>query len=136
MTETPANASALNVLIVEDHADSGYVLQEFVQFLGYRATLAGSAEEARQLLDTISPDVALVDIVLPGASGHEFAVELRQRCGSGVFLVALTGMLGPMAERKAKEAGFDAFVAKPVALDDIRNLLRARVASARAPHDA
>lgn len=131
MTETPANASALNVLIVEDHADSGYVLQEFMQFLGYRATLAGSAEEAHSLLGATPPDVAFVDILLPGSSGHEFAAELRQRFGNSVFLVALTGWVGPAAETKAKLAGFDAFLAKPVSLDDIRTLLSARVGALR-----
>ncbi|HET9932678.1 MAG TPA: response regulator [Polyangiaceae bacterium] len=131
MTETPAQASALNVLIVEDHADSGYVLHEFVHFMGYTSVLAESAEEALSKLESYTPHVIFLDILLPGRSGYDFAAELRRRFGDGVFLVAFTGIVGPAAESKAKEAGFDLFLTKPVGLDDVRDVLAVRAAALR-----
>jgi CheY-like chemotaxis protein len=62
------------------------------------------------------PDIALVDVGLPGFDGYELARRLRA-ADAGVYLVALTGYGQPDDRRQAMEAGFDAHLVKPVSPD-------------------
>ena len=70
------------------------------------------------------PEIVLIDIGLPGVSGYEVAKQIREALGPGVKLVALTGYGQPGDRRHAREAGFDAHLVKPVALDDLNTVLR------------
>jgi CheY-like chemotaxis protein len=69
------------------------------------------------------PDVALVDIGLPGINGYEVADRLRTEYGDDVFLVAVTGYGQPDDQRQALAAGFDAHVVKPVAPEMLLRLV-------------
>jgi CheY-like chemotaxis protein len=62
----------------------------------------------------IKPDIALVDVGLPGIDGYEVARRVRAQVGAGVRLVALTGYGLPEDHRRSQEAGFDAHLVKPV----------------------
>src|SRR5262249_12495174 len=71
------------------------------------------------------PDVALVDIGLPGLDGYGVARRLRESLGGDVLLVALTGYGLPEDRRRALEGGFDAHLTKPVTLRSVLRLLAA-----------
>jgi CheY-like chemotaxis protein len=85
------------------------------------------AEDGPRGIQTIQrdhPDVALIDIGLPGLDGYQVAQKVRaaQR-GRDIFLVALTGY-GQLEDRdRALAAGFDAHLVKPVSLDELSRLL-------------
>ena len=93
--------------------------------------MAGDGPEALARAETLEPDVALVDIGLPGMLGHELAQRLRaQPRYRDLLLAAVTGY-GRAAERDAAHrAGFDAYLVKPVDLGELEKLL----AGAREDH--
>ena len=72
----------------------------------------------------LRPDAVLVDIGLPGLDGFEVARRLRAT-SSTVRLIALTGYGRPDYSRRGAEAGFDAFLVKPVTLDAVLQEIRA-----------
>jgi signal transduction histidine kinase/CheY-like chemotaxis protein len=119
----PRPARQARVLIVEDNDDARVSLQRILQADGH---LVSAARDARAGLDAAmagSPNVAVVDIGLPGMDGYEFARALRERLGSGIRLIALTGY-GTSADRKrSADAGFDAHLTKPVDLDRLLALI-------------
>ncbi len=116
------NAAPLHVLIVDDSPDAREALRAPLMAWGNRVDVARDAAEGIERALATRPDVALVDIGLPDADGHEVARRLR---GHGIRLVALTGFTGAADRDRALEAGFDAFLAKPVEPDDLERLLAA-----------
>jgi DNA-binding response OmpR family regulator len=92
-----------------------------------RAT-TGSA--ALELLDSIRPDAAIVDLGLPDIDGWSVARTARQRCGDQPLrLVAMSGYGSEADRTRALDAGFDAHIVKPANIDEI---LRALTGSADA----
>jgi CheY-like chemotaxis protein len=72
---------------------------------------------------TVRPELALVDIGLPGLDGYRVAEELRARVGESIRLIAITGYGGPEDRHRAREAGFDHHLVKPVKPDELDRLL-------------
>jgi CheY-like chemotaxis protein len=69
------------------------------------------------------PDLALIDLGLPGIDGYEVARQVREQVGEEVILVAVSGFGQPEDKRRAIEAGFDDHLTKPADVRDIENLL-------------
>jgi CheY-like chemotaxis protein len=89
--------------------------------------------EALELARTKDPDVALIDIGLPGLDGYEVAGRIRPGAATGrPILVALTGRGQPEDERRALDAGFDAYLVKPVDPAELARLIE-RLASPGTP---
>jgi len=103
------------ILLVEDSPDVRETLADFLRLLGHSVELAATGPEGAEKLLALRPDVALVDVGLPGMDGYEVARAVRARPeGRTLFLVALTGYGGPEAEATARRAGFDLHLVKPV----------------------
>lgn len=118
-------ASGTRVLIVEDNADARETLKGLLEAYGYAVEVAANGEEGLRCLLDLSPDVAIVDIGLPGLDGFEVARRIRAIPeGSGVKLVALTGYSGPDAEQRTAQAGFDLHLVKPVDAATLPDILR------------
>ena len=116
-----------HVLVVEDNHDNRATLRELLEFAGHRVSVAGTGSEGVALALERRPDVALVDIGLPELDGYEVARRVRAALGHHIVLVALTGYGQPEDVRRAKAAGFDAHLAKPLDLDALQALvMRAR----------
>lgn len=64
-------------LIVEDESDQADLLRRHIERSGYRSVVASTAEQAAVLLKDASPDLAIVDLILPGVSGAELAQMVR-----------------------------------------------------------
>src|SRR5215475_5755134 len=114
-----AAASALSIcrriLVVDDNADSAESLALALTLEGYDAKLAYDGPGAVELALVFQPQVALLDIGLPGMNGYELARQLRQRPGGReMALIALTGYGQAEDRRKSREAGFDHHLTKPV----------------------
>jgi signal transduction histidine kinase len=110
---------ALRVLVVEDNPDESSSLHVLLELHGYEVRLARDGVEALRISDAFAPDVALIDIGLPGIDGYGVAERIRATGGRQPFLVAHTGYGTPEDKRRARDAGFDAHMVKPVDPDDL-----------------
>ena len=80
-----------HVLLVEDNDDARQALQELMETWGHRVEGPESGPRGLELAAQHAPELALVDIGLPGLDGYRVAEQLRARMGPGIRLVALTG---------------------------------------------
>lgn len=102
------------ILIVEDNAGSLMLATVMLETEGFEVAGAGSAEEARNVLTTRTPDLILMDIQLPGMDGLEFTRELKSDPDTAAIpVIALTAQVMPIYERAARAAGCEGFIAKP-----------------------
>jgi signal transduction histidine kinase/ActR/RegA family two-component response regulator len=127
----PATAEMLprTILVVEDSDDARETLVELLRIMGHRVDSAPDGVAGLDKALAIGPDVALVDIGLPGIDGFELARRLRAAEGHRTYLVALTGYGAAEDRRRAMDAGFDAHMTKPVQQERLGELLaRARPA--------
>ncbi|MBC7546015.1 MAG: response regulator [Candidatus Sericytochromatia bacterium] len=119
----PAVARTQRILLVEDMVDVSDALKALLEYLGHEVTVASDGLEGAARILAMRPDLALVDIGLPGIDGYEVARRVRETPGGEtLYLVALTGYGGPDVKAKAKAAGFDLHITKPV---DIAKLTQA-----------
>jgi CheY-like chemotaxis protein len=96
---------------------------------GHTAKVAADGIEGLAILRTWRPDVALVDVGLPGLDGYGFARAVTVDPKIGMTpLVAVTGYGQPEDRRQATEAGFRAHLVKPVFLETLRRALMSVVA--------
>lgn len=108
------------ILVVEDAADLREIVKELLEALGHEVEVAEDGEKGLARLFEMRPDVALVDVGLPGIDGYELARRARDAPGgTALYLVALTGYGGLDAKAEAQQAGFDEHITKPVALEDL-----------------
>ena len=111
------------ILLVEDHADAREALQALLELEGYEVVTAAEGLAALDIARSKHPDIALIDIGLPGLDGYEVARRLRAAEGPQPILIALTGYSQPQDRRDAEAAGFDAHLVKPVDTDDLTRVL-------------
>jgi CheY-like chemotaxis protein len=116
--------SRRRVLVVEDNQDAGEMYRMLIELNGHEALIAENGVLGLEMLKTAHPDIALVDIGLPGMDGYEVARRFRaEPDGDRVLLVALTGY-GSSADRdRSRQAGFDVHLLKPVDPDALKSLL-------------
>ena len=106
------------IVIVEDDADVRETLRRALQLESHEVHEAADGPQGLAAILRLHPDVALVDIGLPGFDGYQIARRVRASAGGkSIHLVALTGYGQPEDRRRALEAGFDTHVVKPVSLD-------------------
>jgi CheY-like chemotaxis protein/anti-sigma regulatory factor (Ser/Thr protein kinase) len=117
----------LAVLVVEDEADFGDILQEFLGGLGCRVTVVAGARAALAALETASYDVVVADVLLPDGSGWDVARRARA-CQPEAAVIAMTGRLGPEEGGAALPVAVDALLTKPLDLWALARAIAARVA--------
>jgi CheY-like chemotaxis protein len=115
----------LRILIVDDHHDAADMLAMMLRLGGYVTMTAYDGLEAVERARAEHPDVVLLDINLPGIDGFEAARRIRAtEHGDKVRLAALTGWKRDGDQDRAKEAGFDALMIKPVSYEELEKLIR------------
>ncbi|MCM2257755.1 MAG: response regulator [Vicinamibacteria bacterium] len=103
------------VLVVDDNPANLKLLRAILRLAGYDVTTARDAEEAQVLLDQDVPRAILLDLQLPGVDGFTLARRLKAHDRfRAVPLMAVTAYAGDADERRARDAGCDDFVAKPI----------------------
>jgi CheY-like chemotaxis protein len=121
----PAPPHTTRVLIVEDSAEVSRAYREALAELGYPVIESRNAEEALRAVDEAMPDVAIIDIHLPGMNGYQLAQALRARGGAALRLVMLSGMtLDDTLLQLSKRAGFDECFDKAAGPKALHSLLR------------
>jgi len=114
------------ILVVDDHADALVVLAALLRVIGHEVQTARNGAEALRVAARQRPHVLLLDIGLPGMDGHEVCRRIRgEPWGRNITIAALTGWAREEDRRKSLEAGFDAHLAKPVALTALQPLFSA-----------
>lgn len=121
--EAARKTGSLQILVVDDNEAAAASLGKLLELNGHSTRIAHDAEQALETLKTLSPQVALLDIGLPTMDGYELAARLRQRFGDEIMLVALTGYGQSEDKQKARDAGFDEHLTKPVSIVDIERVL-------------
>ena len=114
---------ALRILLVEDHADTALMQATMLELEGHTVMIAGDGPTAVEKAISLNPDVILLDIGLPGFDGFEVAKRVRQAGLIDIFIVALTGYGQERDIVKAREAGIDQHLLKPVDYEKLSDLL-------------
>ncbi len=119
-----AKAPGLRVLVVDDNQDAAMLLAEVLEFEGHTVVVAHDGPTALVARKTFVPDVAVLDIGLPGMDGYELAQLLRSRYPADPLrIIALSGYGAARDRARAKEAGFDEHLVKPVDIQRLSRLL-------------
>lgn len=113
------------ILVVDDNHDAADTLSLLLEFLGYQVRTAYDGAQAVDVAAGFEPHLVILDIHMPVMDGYEAAKVLRRREGEKqrTVLVALTAVATPDAQRKAREAGFDIHLRKPVDGGELAGLL-------------
>jgi DNA-binding response OmpR family regulator len=114
------------VVIVDDNEDAALSLAMVCGAWGHEVHTACGGREAIALCGEFSPEIAILDISMPGMNGYELARELRRRFGDEVVLIALTALSQLEDKGRAREAGFNHHMVKPAELDALHELICAR----------
>jgi CheY-like chemotaxis protein len=117
--ETPLR----HILLVEDNPDARDAMRALLELDGHTVEVAAEGTQGIDLARAKRPDVALIDIGLPGLDGYEVARRVRALGPNCPVLIALTGYSQPEDRRRAQEAGFDAHLVKPVDPSALTRLL-------------
>jgi CheY-like chemotaxis protein len=116
----------LRILIVDDHEDSAEMLSMLLSGKGHDTRTALDGDAALTVAEAFQPHVGLLDLNLPGMSGYELATRLRAMPGlTTMRLVAVTGHGSDAHRAKARAAGFDEHLLKPVDLQIVDAVLAA-----------
>jgi CheY-like chemotaxis protein len=121
------------IVIVEDNDDLRIMQEQLLLLAGHDVQTATNGPSGVSKILDIRPDVAFVDLGLPGFDGFEVARRVRAAGDIPVLLIAVSGY-GQVEDRKrAQEAGFDGHLTKPVGLEDFVSSM-ARLPRGRASH--
>ena len=106
------------MLLVDDNVDAVESMEILLQAFGYEVSTAIHPDLALAQLESFAPAAAVIDIGLPGMDGYQLATEIRRRlAGKPMRLIAFTGYGGADDIARARAAGFDAHLVKPVEID-------------------
>jgi CheY-like chemotaxis protein len=109
------SSDALRILIVDDHEDTAEMLSMMLAGKGHATVVALDGTAALDAAVAFQPHLGLLDLSLPGMSGYELAERLRAMPGlTRIRLVAVTGHGSDAHRTKARAAGFDEHLLKPV----------------------
>ena len=113
------------VLVVDDNLDAASTLALLLQSLGHETLVVHDGATALAAAPQFRPDIMLLDIGMPGLDGYEVARRLRA-AGHKFRIIAVTGWGQEADRQKAREAGFDVHLVKPVELGVLANALEER----------
>jgi DNA-binding response OmpR family regulator len=124
IAETLEPAAGLRILVIDDNQDSADSLAMMLQMIGHEVRSATDGMAGLETAKVFRPEVMFLDIRMPGISGYDIARLVRgQQWGERVSLVALTGWGQDDDVSRAREAGFNHHLVKPVGLDAVLSLL-------------
>lgn len=115
-----------DVLVADDNVDAADVLAFLLTECGYTVQTAYDGLAAMKAADAWRPRIAVLDIKMPGATGHQVARWIRQQAWGGeTFLIALTAYGSPADREQTCAAGFDVHLVKPASPSELMAVLRA-----------
>jgi two-component system OmpR family response regulator len=104
----------LRVLLADDNRDAVDSLAELLKVVGCEVRVCYDGESVLPLAERFDPDVCILDLWMPKATGWKVARQLREWAdGRSLLLIALTGIGGQQAKDDSDDAGFDHHILKP-----------------------
>ena len=121
------------ILIVEDNEKNLKLVRDILQVKGYATVEAGTAEDGIRIANERKPDLVLMDIQLPGMNGIDALGVLRANSETErIPVIAVTASVMQQDRKHITEAGFDAYLGKPLDLKEflatVKRILEARKA--------
>jgi signal transduction histidine kinase len=121
---TVVGTGGRRILVADDNQDTLESLAMLLTLSGHCVHTAGDGQQALERTAQHQPEIALLDIGMPGMDGYEVARRIRaQQWGRPITLVALTGWGEESARVRSREAGFDTHLVKPVDFDELTRVL-------------
>lgn len=104
-----------NILVVDDNKTNLKLVSDVLEFDGYRILKASDAEAAQAIIRSTPPDLILMDIALPGMDGLTLTRQLKaDGATKHIIIVALTAFAMKGDDQKARDAGCDGYITKPI----------------------
>ena len=123
-----------DILLVEDHEDNRNIYRTILEHYGFRVRVAIDGAEGVRLASEERPDLILLDIDIPVLDGLEVARQLKgSDATAGIPIVALTAHNRAEDRQRATAAGFDGYLAKPVAPTEVAAEVRRFLAGSPDP---
>jgi CheY-like chemotaxis protein len=123
---TEKHGEPRRVLIIEDNDDTRQMLSAALVLNGHEVREARDGATGLAAAAEVYPDVALIDIGLPDIDGYEVARRLRAGAvNRRISLIAISGYGLPGDLKRALDAGFDSHLTKPVAVEQLHNIIMA-----------
>ena len=120
----PPVRRGLRVVIVDDNEDARELVGHMLSNQGHEVRLAHDGPSGVETILDARPDVALIDIGLPGMSGLDVVLALRERCPDlATRFIAFTGYCAPDSLARVREVGFHEHLVKPASLDAMLDCL-------------
>jgi two-component system cell cycle response regulator DivK len=117
--------SGATVLLVEDNERNLKLARDVLEFAGFTVTVATDGEQAVAEATRTLPDLVLMDLQLPGISGHTALARLRDDPRTaGIPVVALTAFAMAADREQALSAGFDGYLEKPISVREFPEQVR------------
>jgi signal transduction histidine kinase/ActR/RegA family two-component response regulator len=113
----------LKILLIDDNEDIRISMRLLLEQARHTVCVAADGHAGVEAAISSKPQVAIVDIGMPGMDGYQVARELREKLGNDIFLIAMTGYGATQDVQLAKDAGFDEHIKKPASLTDLVAML-------------
>lgn len=128
--QPPARQSGKRILVVDDNADAAESIAVFMRIEGHEVKTVTDAIQALGCIELFAPEIAIIDIGLPGMNGYELAENI---CGNAQLarpvMIALTGYGQAEDFDRSRDAGFDHHFVKPADLKAIQEVIDAEISS-------
>lgn len=119
--DQPSMQSPMRILVIDDVEDLAKLTSMLLRYKGYQTEFRTSGSAGIEAVESFKPHVVLCDIGMPGMDGYAVARLIRKGTwGRTVLLIALSGYGQPEDIARAKEAGFDSHLTKPVDVDQVQ----------------
>ena len=135
--QQPRRIGPLHVLLVEDSLVNQKLAVAVLEIQGHRITIANNGREALEALEADKFDLILMDVQMPEMDGLEATAAIRtreKRTGGHVPIIAMTAHALKGDRQRCLEAGMDAYIAKPIHVEQFLNTIAAAFGAFPAPH--
>jgi CheY-like chemotaxis protein len=123
-----SDSGSKHVLVVDDYEPNRSTIARLLELMGHKVTTAQGGRDALDKLESIQPDIALLDLNMPGMNGYELAQTIKSMPAyKNLTLVALTGYGGPDELGRTTAAGFNYHFIKPVDGKQLEDILSMKV---------
>jgi CheY-like chemotaxis protein len=124
-TARESKEESTRLLIVDDEAVGRRTLSQILRLLGYQCAVAADGAQALQLVHSFHPDAVILDLLMPILDGFATCRQLKgARETHSIPIVALSASSTPEYRQQAAHAGVDAFLPKPLNVDQLLLILR------------
>ena len=121
--QPPQPEEPASILVIEDEADLVWVVRFNLELEGYRTFVAPNGQAALDLLGEVTPDLMLLDLMMPVMDGWTVLHEVRRR-GLRSKVIVVSARTSQLERRRAEEYRVDGFVAKPFDMEELLATIR------------